>query len=70
MLKMFLNKETLFIYFTIYRGCNASKLAQMHLCMCCVDVKLNMNKIATSGGPVHGVSSPFSKVVHLKNLKL
>jgi hypothetical protein len=37
--------------------------------MCCVDVKLNMNKIATSGGHVHGASSPFSKAAHLRNLK-
>ncbi len=37
--------------------------------MCYVDVKLNMNKIITSGGLVHGASSLFSKVVHLKNLE-
>jgi hypothetical protein len=65
---MFLNKETQF-FIIIYKACSACKLAQMHLCMCCVDVKLNMNKIATSGSPVHGASCPFSKVVHLKNLK-
>jgi hypothetical protein len=32
-------------------------------------VNLNMNKIVASGGPVHGASSPFSKVAHFKNLK-
>jgi hypothetical protein len=37
--------------------------------MCYVDVKLNMNKIATSGGLVLGASSPFSKVIQLRNLK-
>jgi hypothetical protein len=32
-------------------------------------VTLNMNKIAASGGLVHGASSPFSKVAPFKNLK-
>jgi len=58
-----------YYYYYYYRGCSACQLAQMHLCMCCVDVNLDMNKIARSGGLVHGASSPFSKVVHLKNLK-
>jgi hypothetical protein len=62
-------QRDIFYYYYIYKGCSACKLAQMHLCMCCVDVKLNMNKIATSGGFVHCASFPFSKVVHLRNLK-
>jgi hypothetical protein len=66
---VFKQRDIIYYYYYTYRGCNACKLAQMHLCMCCVDDKLNMDKIATSGGPFYGASSPFSKVVHIRNLK-
>jgi hypothetical protein len=49
------------IYYYIYLGCSACKLARMHLCMCCVVVKLHMNKIVASGGHVHGALSPFQR---------
>jgi len=46
-----------------------SKKTHWWWCFFHVVVNLNMNKLATSGGLVHGASSPFWKVAHLKNLK-
>jgi hypothetical protein len=46
---------------------NLSKKARRWWCFSHVVVNLNMNKIAISGGPIHGALFPFSKVVHLRN---